>query len=438
MNQFSKLLGAGDKLVVSVKGSDSYFKLVVNHFGSVLKVSHVMMKDEIENNGCIDFEVSGIEKCEVVSTTKFKKCVVVPDKTVPYERQEVGQESCMVSLEGSQGSDNFEKCVVVPDTVASFEHQEVGQASCMVSLEGSQGSDNLSSEDDIGVDPKLYDSLAVDIGESIHKVAGSSKSSVKQSSKTAVSIKKGKGSQQQSISLVSSQSSQGSGSGNNRFVRSPMKQGKFVRTGVNKKVSNVYSIRIKHGEFLLVFAEDGRRQFMYSFPGTRIKAWCTAFERDLKDKQAWPAGESRILNIVKRRDIRDSGGDTPLAQLNSQQYFMNAYLCAIGPDDTPASISESIVAKINEYGRVSTNNMKHFRYWHEVTDGYDNDSLHALDYWVVTSDIVETVNDLYDQELQDDSFYEYPRLLEGLFERDQNTRDIMATVAGMTFRGGNN
>ena len=73
MNQFSKLLGAGDKLVVSVKGSDSYFKLVVKHFGSVLKVSHVMMKDEIENNRCIDFEVSGIEECEVVSTRKSKK-----------------------------------------------------------------------------------------------------------------------------------------------------------------------------------------------------------------------------------------------------------------------------------------------------------------------------------------------------------------------------
>ena len=143
MNQFSKLLGAGDRLVVSVKGSESYFKLVVNHFGSVLKVSHVIMKDEIENNGCIDFEVSGIEKCEVVSTRKFEKCVVVPDKAVP------------------------------------FEHQEVGQERCRVSLEGSQGSDKLSSEDDIDVDPKLYDSLAVHIGANIHEIAGSSKSSVK-------------------------------------------------------------------------------------------------------------------------------------------------------------------------------------------------------------------------------------------------------------------
>ena len=61
MNQFSKLLGAGDKLVVSVKGSDSYFKLVVNHFGSVLKVSHVVMKDDIKNTGCINFKVRGSE-----------------------------------------------------------------------------------------------------------------------------------------------------------------------------------------------------------------------------------------------------------------------------------------------------------------------------------------------------------------------------------------
>ena len=70
----------------------------------------------------------------------------------------------------------------------------------MVSLEGSQGSDNLSSEDDIGgkhrcfnVDPELYEPLAVNDRESIHKGTGSAKSSVKQSTKTGVSIKKSKG-----------------------------------------------------------------------------------------------------------------------------------------------------------------------------------------------------------------------------------------------------
>ena len=79
--------------------------------------------------------------------------------------------------------------------------------------------------------------------------------------------------------------SQGSNSSDG-FVRSPQKRGKFIRTGGNKKVSNVYSVRIKNSEFLLVFAEDGRRQFIYHFPGTQLKSWCTAFERDLRQEQA--------------------------------------------------------------------------------------------------------------------------------------------------------
>ena len=49
MNQFSKLIHAEDKVVVGIKDSDNCFKSV-NHFGSVLEISHVMMKNEIENN----------------------------------------------------------------------------------------------------------------------------------------------------------------------------------------------------------------------------------------------------------------------------------------------------------------------------------------------------------------------------------------------------
>ena len=113
----------------------------------------------------------------------------------------------------------------------------------------------------------------------------------------------------------------------------------------------MYSVCIKNSEFLLVFAEDGRRQFIHHFPGTQLKSWCTDFERDLRQEQAWPTGESPILNIVRRRDIRENDGDVPLAQINALQYVMHAYLCYIGPDDTPASICEAIVAKINKYSK---------------------------------------------------------------------------------------
>ena len=275
---------------------------------------------------------------------------------------------------------------------------------------------------------------AMDVSEkdAIYQLAKSKKNISKENIKKLPFKKKGPS--QQSINLVSTESS---GSRGQQIMRSPQKRGKFIRTGGNKRVSNVYSIRIKHSEFLLVFAEDGRRQFIYSFPGTQMKAWCTAFERDLRQEQAWPAGESPILNIVKRRDVRDEAGDRPLAQINAAQYDMHAYLCYIGPDDTPASISEQIVAKINEYASANSANMKHFKYWHEITDGLDNEELHSLDYWVITRDIVDTVNDAYDVELNSEEFYNYPRLIEGLFERPENTASVRATLAGMTFRGSN-
>ena len=96
--------------------------------------------------------------------------------------------------------------------------------------------------------------------------------------------------------------------------------------------------------------------------------------------------------------------DNPLAQKTSTQYYMNTFLCFMWPDDTPASISNSIVRKINEYSSDRNNNMKYFRYHAEVTETLGNENLHALDYWVITSDVVDTVNNVYDDELNDGTF----------------------------------
>ena len=50
------------------------------------------------------------------------------------------------------------------------------------------------------------------------------------------------------------------------------------------------------------------RQMNYRFPGTQRKAWCTAFERDLRNESAWSgANICPISSIVKRRDIREEG-----------------------------------------------------------------------------------------------------------------------------------
>ena len=54
--------------------------------------------------------------------------------------------------------------------------------------------------------------------------------------------------------------------------KSSNKSGKFVRPGAHKPVCNVYSKRIKYSDFLLVFAEYGKRALFWNFLGTRKKA----------------------------------------------------------------------------------------------------------------------------------------------------------------------
>ena len=74
-------------------------------------------------------------------------------------------------------------------------------------------------------------------------------------------------------------------------MTSPVKKGKFVNSGSAGSVSNVYFICAKNDHVLVVFAEDGMRQMNYRFPGTQWKAWCMAFERDLRNELAWSSGE---------------------------------------------------------------------------------------------------------------------------------------------------
>ena len=128
----------------------------------------------------------------------------------------------------------------------------------------------------------------------------------------------------------------------------------------------MYCIRVKNQSFLLVFGEDGLRQMNYRFPGTQRKAWCTAFDRDLKTESAWSAGEvCPISAIVKRRDIREPG-DVFLAQRANASYHMSAYLCPLDLDDTAAGVSNQIVTKLNEYAANPRNNMKMFRFVKET------------------------------------------------------------------------
>ena len=67
-------------------------------------------------------------------------------------------------------------------------------------------------------------------------------------------------------------------------------------------------------------------------------------------------------------------------------------------------------SKINEYLAVKINNTKSLKYFGEISDAYDSKDFHALNFWIVTKEVVTTVNDLYDKELKEHSLFEYPPL----------------------------
>ena len=72
--------------------------------------------------------------------------------------------------------------------------------------------------------------------------------------------------------------------------------------------------------------------------------------------------------------------------------------------------------------------MRQFRYRYEITRGLCNDELHALDFWVLTKDVVLFSKNLYDDELATGEFYEFEDLLGALFERPANTHNVRETM----------
>ena len=86
---------------------------------------------------------------------------------------------------------------------------------------------------------------------------------------------------------------------------------------------------------------------------------------------------------------------------------MSAYMCPLDEDDTAAGVSNQILAKLNQYAATPRNNMQMFRYIKDITEGLDNDDRHTLDHWLATRDVVSAVSSLYEDDIQDETFYEY-------------------------------
>ena len=108
---------------------------------------------------------------------------------------------------------------------------------------------------------------------------------------------------------------------------------------------------------------------------------------------------------------------------------MSTYLCFIRSNDTPGGVIGIIVEKINAYSCVKSNNVKYFQYHREVSEEYINYELHSLDYCILMKDVFSTVNDIYDDELNGDSFYDYPLLVDGFFERIKYINNVRFSLS---------
>ena len=74
-------------------------------------------------------------------------------------------------------------------------------------------------------------------------------------------------------------------------------------------------------------------------------------------------------------------------------------------DDTQEDICEKLSTSWIGYADLKCNNMKHFKYVGDISEGLDDSNLHALDYYIVTHDVVCAAKQMYDEEVSDGSFF---------------------------------
>ena len=73
--------------------------------------------------------------------------------------------------------------------------------------------------------------------------------------------------------------------------------------------------------------------------------------------------------------------------------------------------------------------MRIFCFVKDITEDMDKNDLHAMDYWLLTRNIVTVVGSLYEEEIENEMFYEFEGLVDGLFEKVENTDDVRETMA---------
>ena len=184
-----------------------------------------------------------------------KRIVSMTMMSFGLDNEKVGSK-VEVNLELQGRTDKPSRLNAVVDIEETLNEEESKRLESVIEPSSISSSSLPISSDDCSFNNSMDDMvLCADEFDGIHVVPGTKRTPAKGKSRIEKPGKRGKSASQQTIALVS----QGSNSSDGCIVRSPQKRGKFIRTGGNKKVSNVYSVRIKNSEFLLVFAEDGRR-----------------------------------------------------------------------------------------------------------------------------------------------------------------------------------
>ena len=115
--------------------------------------------------------------------------------------------------------------------------------------------------------------------------------------------------------------------------------------------------------------------------------------------------------------------------MSNGNFHMSAYMCFLKKENIAAGISDCILAELNQYYSVSRKNVEHVWYVKDVTEDLENDDRHALDYWLVTMDVVSAIGSLYEDDIRYECLYQYIGLVGFRFEINENICDVRGTMA---------
>ncbi|MGH7954333.1 MAG: hypothetical protein ACREOZ_00055 [Gloeomargaritales cyanobacterium] len=120
--------------------------------------------------------------------------------------------------------------------------------------------------------------------------------------------------------------------------------------------------------------------------------------------------------------------------MNSTSYSMTGYLLVMTEDQANREgvtrYANAFCDRLNEYSLHAKNNMNHFIY-RGIVHYAEYEDRHALDYYVITRDVISFATTYYREELANGKFYSNPVFGHALFEREANRTDLQATMNRM-------